>query len=151
FDINELVGLKVERADAFDAIHRLVLQLVADNHVEGLRIDHIDGLSDPFGYLDRLSRAARAAAGKDIYILVEKILGAGESLRRDWPVAGTTGYEFANLLHGVQVAPAGRDDLVHRYQAFTGETASYADIVDEAKRMVIGLSFPGEVRALADR
>ena len=92
FEIADLVGVRVERPRVFDDVHRFLLDLVAEGHVQGVRLDHIDGLADPKTYLERL----QAALGGDepFYLLVEKILGPGEALRPSWPVAGTTGYEF---------------------------------------------------------
>jgi (1->4)-alpha-D-glucan 1-alpha-D-glucosylmutase len=104
FDVNDLAVIRVDRREVYDRVHALVFELIGAGLVEGLRLDHIDGLKDPAGYLQRLQADASAAAGaKPFYLLVEKILGPGEALRRDWPVAGTTGYEFANLVTGLQV------------------------------------------------
>lgn len=90
FEITGLVGVRVEDEQVFHDTHRLILELVHDGTVDGLRIDHIDGLADPLGYLQRL----RQATGPDCYITVEKILAKGEQLPAEWPVSGTTGYEF---------------------------------------------------------
>ena len=113
FDINELAGLRMERGEVFEATHRLLLRLIAEGKVEGVRLDHIDGMYDPRGYCQRLlSRAADVLAesrggarpeidarhGRPIYLVVEKILARHENLREDLPVAGTTGYEFISLV-----------------------------------------------------
>ncbi|HEX7197337.1 MAG TPA: malto-oligosyltrehalose synthase [Candidatus Limnocylindria bacterium] len=98
FDVNELIGLRVEDPAVFAETHRLILRWVADGLVQGLRVDHPDGLRDPAGYLARLRAAAPGA-----WIVAEKILGAEESLPSSWPVDGTTGYRFANLATGLFV------------------------------------------------
>jgi (1->4)-alpha-D-glucan 1-alpha-D-glucosylmutase len=90
FEIAGLVGLRVEDPSVFDDVHRTILDLVRKDIVQGLRIDHVDGLADPATYLAKL----RAKIGEDVYLVVEKILAPGESLPADWPVQGTTGYEF---------------------------------------------------------
>ncbi len=100
FEIADLVGVSVERPHVFDDVHAKAIELIRDGAVDGLRLDHIDGLADPRQYLQRLA----SEAGADTYLVVEKILGPGEALRRDWPVAGTTGYEFIGAL----VVGAGR-------------------------------------------
>jgi len=100
FDINSLAALRVEDEVVFAETHRLPLQWVASKNVQGLRIDHIDGLKDPVEYLQRLRRAAPEA-----WIVVEKILAPGESLRDEWPVHGTTGYDFLNIVNGLFVQP----------------------------------------------
>ncbi len=91
FEIADLVGLKVERPRVFDELHARLGELVSIGSVNGIRLDHIDGLADPKGYLERLQKTFGEV--EPLYLLVEKILGAGEELRSDWPVAGTTGYE----------------------------------------------------------
>ncbi|HSD09862.1 MAG TPA: alpha-amylase family glycosyl hydrolase, partial [Candidatus Binatia bacterium] len=102
FDINDLVGLRIEDPTVFAATHALVLRWIREGKVAGLRLDHIDGLFDPRGYLEKL----RDAAGP-IYLVAEKILSAGESLPRSWPIHGTTGYDFLNDVNGLFVDPRG--------------------------------------------
>ena len=151
FDINELAVIRVDRREVYDRVHGLVFELIGDKLIDGLRLDHVDGLRDPAGYLQRLQADAAAAAGsRPFYLLVEKILGPGEELRGDWPVAGTTGYEFANLVTGLQTDARGAGVLRDRYQTFTGDRRSFAEVADDAKRFVLSLSFSGELRALAD-
>jgi (1->4)-alpha-D-glucan 1-alpha-D-glucosylmutase len=151
FDVNDLAVIRVDRREVYDRVHALVFELIGAGLVEGLRLDHIDGLKDPAGYLQRLPADASAAAGaKPFYLLVEKILGPGEALRRDWPVAGTTGYEFANLLTGLQVDAPGAARMRERYAAFTGDRRSFAETAQAAKRFILTLSFSGELRALTD-
>ena len=105
----------------FEDTHRLVLELHAGGTVDGLRIDHVDGLRDPAGYLERLR-----AGAPDAWIVVEKILAADEDVP-DWPIAGTTGYEFAADATGLFVDPRGEDPLTAGYAAFTGNDALRAD------------------------
>ncbi len=110
-------------------MHRLVAGLLRDGKLDGLRIDHVDGLADPEGYLTRL----REAAGDGAYIVVEKILGPDEELPGSWPVAGTSGYGFLNLVSQLFVDPAGRSEPCARATArFTGQAASFAD--DQPRR-----------------
>jgi (1->4)-alpha-D-glucan 1-alpha-D-glucosylmutase len=151
FDVNDLAVIRVDRREVYDRVHALVLELIGERLVDGLRLDHIDGLKDPAGYLERLQTDASAAAGhKPFYLLVEKILGPDESLRRDWPVAGTTGYEFTNLLTGLQIDASGAARMRERYAAFTGDRYSFEETAQAAKRFILTLSFSGELRALAD-
>ncbi|MGE5689826.1 MAG: malto-oligosyltrehalose synthase [Pseudomonadota bacterium] len=126
FDIGGLGGVRVEDEEVFAATHEKVLELVRDGLVQGLRIDHPDGLADPRGYLERL-----AGAGAE-HVWVEKILEPGERLR-DWPVDGTTGYEFANDVTAVFVDPAGEEPLTALYGELTGERRAFADVAAEAK------------------
>ena len=111
FDINDLVSVRQEDPDVFTATHGKILELVRAGDVNALRIDHIDGLLDPRGYLERL----RAEVGPSVPIFVEKILSPGEHLRREWPVEGTTGYEFLNDLEGIFIDPSGYDRIERAY------------------------------------
>jgi len=99
FEITGLAGVRVEDGSVFDDTHRLILELVHSGAVDGLRVDHVDGLADPKAYLERL----RQEAGPDCYITVEKILGEGEDISSDWPISGTTGYEFIATLSNALV------------------------------------------------
>ncbi|HKN63377.1 MAG TPA: alpha-amylase family glycosyl hydrolase [Gaiellaceae bacterium] len=120
FDVGELAGVRVEDPEIFEATHAKVLELVADGLVDGLRIDHPDGLANPREYLDRLREHGVER------IWVEKILEPGEPLRADWPVEGTTGYEFANDVTALFVDPAGEEPLTELYAELTGERRSFA-------------------------
>ncbi len=112
FDVNELGGLRVERPAVFEATHGKIFELIQRGLVDGLRIDHIDGLADPRSYCRKLRRRIdRLRPGQHLPIYVEKILGAGETLHRDWGVDGSTGYEFMNQLSLLQQAPAGQPVL----------------------------------------
>ena len=99
FNISELAGIRMELPEVFEHTHRLVFELVKEGSLQGLRIDHVDGLLDPKEYLERL----RAKAGPALYLVVEKILAHHENLREDWPVEGTTGYEFCGQVTGLLV------------------------------------------------
>jgi (1->4)-alpha-D-glucan 1-alpha-D-glucosylmutase len=132
FDVNTLVGLRQERQSVFDETHRLVLGWVREGVLDGLRVDHPDGLRDPEGYFERLHNAAPGA-----WIVAEKILEPGEELRRSWIVAGTTGYDFLNRLTGLFVDPRGEEPLTRFYQEFTGETDSWQATALKSKELVL--------------
>jgi (1->4)-alpha-D-glucan 1-alpha-D-glucosylmutase len=146
FNINDLAGLRMELPDVFDHAHRLVFRLLQDGTLSGLRIDHIDGLFDPKGYLRRLRAAAPR---RDFYLVVEKILARHESLREDWPVQGTTGYEFTNLVLGFLVDPAGDEALTRSYREFTGTTVSFAQTVRDSKLRIMEHEMASELNVLA--
>jgi (1->4)-alpha-D-glucan 1-alpha-D-glucosylmutase len=141
FDIDDLAGVRVEDPDVFALTHRKVLSLLADGVVEGLRIDHPDGLADPAGYLERL-----AAAGAS-RVWVEKIVHPGEKLR-DWPVSGTVGYEFLNDVQGLFVDPAGEARLTELAFELTGEGRSFDAVALEAQLEQARGTFDREVRRL---
>ncbi|MBU8537728.1 malto-oligosyltrehalose synthase [Falsiroseomonas tokyonensis] len=145
FNINELAGLRMELPELFEHAHRLVFALLADGTLDGLRIDHVDGLLDPKGYLEQL----RAAAPRPFYLVVEKILARHEALRADWPVQGTTGYEFANLVLGVLVDPAGEAPLTRLYADFTGAEQDFDAIVQDCKLRIMRNEMAGELAMLA--
>jgi (1->4)-alpha-D-glucan 1-alpha-D-glucosylmutase len=138
FDIGELAGVRVEDPEIFEQTHAKTLELVADGLVDGLRIDHPDGLANPREYLDRLREHGVER------IWVEKILEPGEALRRDWPVQGTTGYEFANDVTALFVDPAGEEPLTALYAELTGERRPFAEVAREGKLEVAKTSFAQE-------
>lgn len=152
FQINDLAGLRVEVPAVFDASHRLVLRMLAEGHIDGLRIDHVDGLFDPKAYLERLAEKCRAATGSDTdtYVLVEKILGHHERLRPEWRVAGTTGYEALNEINGLFVDPAAERRLTRTYARLTGESIDFEHIVRAGKRQVMQQELASEVQVLAN-
>jgi (1->4)-alpha-D-glucan 1-alpha-D-glucosylmutase len=137
FDVGELGGVRVEDPAIFQATHRKVLELVERGDVDGLRIDHPDGLANPREYLQRLRDAGVTR------VWVEKILEPGEPLR-DWPVEGTTGYEFANDSTALFVDPAGEEPLTELYRELTGETREFHEIADEAKLEIARTTFRQE-------
>ncbi len=133
FTIAELIGVRQEDPVVFDDTHRLVIELVKAGTVDGLRLDHIDGLRHPLDYLESL----RAATGNDAYIVVEKILAPGEQVPEAWPIAGTTGYEYLDASVKAFVDPAGLDTLAGHYRDFTGGSLDFEAIVHEQQRFII--------------
>ncbi|HEX7968649.1 MAG TPA: malto-oligosyltrehalose synthase, partial [Stellaceae bacterium] len=151
FNINDLAGIHVELPELFERVHRLVLTLVAEDRLQGLRIDHIDGLFDPAGYCERLQREAASAARLppgNFYIVVEKILAPYEALR-DWPVAGTTGYEFIREVGGLLIDPVGERPLLRAYRRFTGRTENYDAMLYASKRRITEVNLASERNVLA--
>jgi (1->4)-alpha-D-glucan 1-alpha-D-glucosylmutase len=146
FEIADLVGVSVERPHVFDDVHAKVLELVRDGAVGGLRLDHIDGLADPRQYLQRLASEIRP----DTYLVVEKILGPGEALRRDWPVAGTTGYEFIGALSWALVDWTALPRLTDGYRDFVGSKASFSQLSTGSKRRILSRNFAGELERLKE-
>ncbi|HET6793190.1 MAG TPA: alpha-amylase family glycosyl hydrolase, partial [Acidimicrobiales bacterium] len=140
FDIPDLIGLRTEDPAVFEDTHALILGLVAEGVVDGLRIDHPDGLRDPEGYLHRLARAASGA-----WIVIEKILEPHEQLRPDWPVAGTTGYDFLDTVGGLYVDPAGEGPLTELYQEVTGDEEPFVAAARRAKFEVMGSTLAADV------
>ncbi|HEX7157946.1 MAG TPA: malto-oligosyltrehalose synthase [Edaphobacter sp.] len=124
FDVNSLVGLRVEREHVFEESHALVLEWLRSGVLDGLRVDHPDGLRDPLEYLEHLRREAPEA-----WIVGEKILEPGEFLRENWPIQGTTGYDFMNTVTNVLVWPQGMSELAAVYQSFLGK--EYAASLEE--------------------
>jgi (1->4)-alpha-D-glucan 1-alpha-D-glucosylmutase len=164
FDINELAALRAEDPQVFADSHRLVLRLVAERKIDALRIDHPDGLYDPKAYLERLQAAVRSAllpsgpkraprAGPApataLYTAVEKILAEHEALPADWPVRGTTGYRFANLVGGLWVDGAAKSRFDRVYAAFIGRHAEFDQILREAKLLVMTGALASDLNLLA--
>ncbi|MGE5635928.1 MAG: alpha-amylase family glycosyl hydrolase [Nocardioidaceae bacterium] len=141
FDHDHLAGVRQEDPDVFAATHGLVLRLVRERAVDGLRVDHPDGLADPAGYLRRL----RAAGAPRIW--VEKVLQPGERLR-DWPVEGTVGYEFLNEVTALFVDPAGETELTALYGELTGESRTFGELGLEARLEQVRTTFAPEVERL---
>jgi (1->4)-alpha-D-glucan 1-alpha-D-glucosylmutase len=157
FDINDLAGLRQEQPDVFEATHRKIAELVEQGIVQGLRIDHPDGLRDPAGYYAQLSdRMARAlgrdpAAGLPVYVVAEKILQSYERLPREWAVHGTTGYDFVPLLTGwLTYAPAERQ-VFRTYAQFTGLQQDLDDELYAARKLVMKAALGSELTVLANR
>jgi (1->4)-alpha-D-glucan 1-alpha-D-glucosylmutase len=132
FDINTLIGLRMEDEQVYNETHELILDLLKADHLDGLRIDHPDGLRDPTEYFQRLANAEGNG-----WIVVEKILEHGEALPKNWPVAGTTGYDFMNRANGIFVDPAAEETITDFYTRFTGESVDYDEMVREKKHLVI--------------
>ena len=152
FDINDLVAIRVEEPEVFRATHDLALGLIRDGRVSGLRIDHVDGLLEPVRYLESLRMLAKeAGAGPSFLILVEKILDQDERLDPQWPVDGTTGYEFLNVLNGLFVQPAGLTALEAFYERFTRRFEPSSEVIYRSKRLTMATSMAGELHVLARR
>jgi (1->4)-alpha-D-glucan 1-alpha-D-glucosylmutase len=162
FDINELAALRMERPEVFEATHELLFRLIAEGAVQGVRLDHIDGLHDPFGYCRRLRRRAleqlgiaseddevSANAPAPVYIVVEKILAWHERLRAELPVAGTTGYDFLTLVNGLFVNAAGERSLTVTYGRFIGRDPDFAETVADAKLHILRYALDSELHVLA--
>jgi len=132
FDINTLVGLRVENDRVFDDTHALILDWLSREILDGLRVDHPDGLRDPQEYFDRLYAACPRA-----WIVAEKILEPGEPLPKTWPIAGTTGYDFIYHVNNLFVDPAGEPPLTALYAEFTGEPTDFAAVVRDKKHLVM--------------
>ena len=142
FDVNDLAGIRIENLRTFTATHRLVAELIANNQLHGLRLDHIDGLHDPIAYCRRLQSLTRRSRGawrsrRPFYILVEKILADGERLPQFPGVAGTTGYEWLNVISRTLVDGRGIRALDDLARDVTGRREAFADVLDEAKRRVL--------------
>ncbi|PZM14686.1 malto-oligosyltrehalose synthase [Rhizobium tubonense] len=133
FEVTGLVGLRVEDPAVFADSHRLTFDLVRGGLVDGLRIDHIDGLVDPREYLERLGREV----GSDVYIIVEKILAEGEQLPPNWPISGTTGYEFISALSHVFINSDLASDLDQAYGEIAVDQPGFAAGIRKAKMLLI--------------
>ncbi|WP_460141858.1 malto-oligosyltrehalose synthase [Pseudomonas sp. S2_E01] len=150
FDINELGGLRVERPAVFEATHAKIFELIAQGFVDGLRIDHIDGLADPRGYCRKLRRRVDSLSPqRHLPIYVEKILGEGESLHRDWSVDGTTGYEFMNQLSLLQHDPAGAQILGDLWQRVSERPADFLQEAKLARQQILNGSLAGDFESVA--
>lgn len=170
FDINELASLRVEERQVFEETHGLLFDLVRKGWVTGLRVDHVDGLYDPQGYLRDLqwscavARTGRALeslkrrqgagprnCGRSFYVVVEKILGPGELVDERWPVHGTTGYEFLNSVNGLFVDGSASQDFPRLYQRFTHETVNVEELLHTCKKLIMLVSLSSELYVLACR
>jgi (1->4)-alpha-D-glucan 1-alpha-D-glucosylmutase len=143
FDVTSLIAVRVEDEEVFAATHGLLLRLVDEGLIDGLRVDHPDGLADPRGYLDRLAKATGGA-----WVVTEKILTRTEELPRDWRCAGTTGYDALGAVGGLFQDPAGAGPLTTTYTRFTEGTPRFADVAETAKRQVIRHNLAAEVYRL---
>jgi (1->4)-alpha-D-glucan 1-alpha-D-glucosylmutase len=149
FDINTLAGLRVEEPEVFRAIHPRVLRMIADRQLQGLRLDHIDGLRDPQRYLRRLQRSIRRERRRPFYVIVEKILAEGEALPQFPGVAGTTGYEWLNLISRVLLDERGLDRLDRTWREESGIRRNFEIILRQAKHRVLRTILASEFTVLA--
>lgn len=186
FDVNELAAVRVDDPAVFEETHRLILRLLSEGKLNGLRVDHVDGLRNPLRYFKSLQRAyfmemcrlkldelqvegeERAAleAGlvayfeeeltnngplaRSLYVVVEKILGRGESLPTNWPIYGTTGYEFTNLVNALFVDQSNQKAFDQIYNAFVGEKIKFADLMYQKKKQIMWVSLASEVNVLTN-
>jgi len=155
FNINDLAALCVEKEKVFEMTHRLIIDLVQQGLVEGLRIDHPDGLYDPAQYYRRLTRRLLSPAtektGPSVYLAVEKILASFEHLPEEWPVHGTTGYDFANLISKLFVDSSAEEQLLAIYHRFTSITDDFDTILYQSKKRIMRFILASELNVLANR
>jgi (1->4)-alpha-D-glucan 1-alpha-D-glucosylmutase len=144
FDINDLAGLRMELAPVFEHAHARALRMLEAGEIDGLRIDHVDGLFDPKSYLTTL----RERAERPFYLVVEKILAAHERLRADWPVEGTTGYDYLNLSLGLLIDPSAESELSDSYRAFAGANDSFEAIALASKLRIMDNEMASELGSL---
>lgn len=155
FDINELAAIRMENPAVFEETHKLLFDLVREGAVTGLRIDHVDGLYDPADYLRKLQTwaqkelaAAPDAHQRPLYILVEKILGVSEELPANWPVYGTTGYEFLSWINALFIDHANERAFDALYERFVGETCTFDELTYRCKQLIMQASMASELNAL---
>ncbi len=144
FTINDLISLRIEEAKVFAHTHELILRLVAEGKINGLRVDHIDGLYDPAQYLQRLREQAPY-----VYLVVEKILEHGEELPVSWPCQGTSGYDFLGVVNSLFCQPASEAAFTALYHSFIGDATSCETLIDHNKRMIVDKHLAGDIDNLA--
>ncbi|HEX4648134.1 MAG TPA: malto-oligosyltrehalose synthase [Steroidobacteraceae bacterium] len=149
FDINDLAALRVENEAVFEATHRLLLQLIAEGRIDGLRIDHADGLYDPAGYFRRLQQRIAELTGRNgtraLYLVAEKITASFEHLPADWPVHGETGYHFANVVNRLLVDSATRTRMDRAYRQFIDEPLEWREVAYQCQQLVLRRSLASEL------
>ncbi len=159
FDVNDLAALRMENETVLENTHRLTLELLRTGKLDGLRIDHPDGLYDPEQYFRRLQSRAASATGVanvqsgtlPLYLIVEKITAGFERLPSTWPVHGTTGYNFMNVVNGLFIDPAAKSRLSRTYHAFIGEPAEWQEIAYDAKRLILDTALSSELTVLTNQ
>ena len=144
FDVNSLIGLRMEREHVFEQTHELILHWLDKGVLDGVRVDHPDGLRDPRQYLERLRERAPNA-----WVVVEKILEPGEWLRPEWPVQGTSGYDFLNLCNGLLISPDGMRQLGAIYADFTRQIVDFHEMAFDKKVKISKESLASDVNRLA--
>ncbi len=156
FDTNDLAGICVENENVFEATHKMIVGFIAEGKVDGLRVDHPDGLYDPAQYFERLKHSiATAVAGTEqdteLYVVIEKILTGAEPLPKEWPVCGTTGYDFANLVNGLFVDRASSRRFEHTYQNFIDDDTGFNDVAYYCRRLTTRNLLASELNVLANQ
>ena len=156
FDINELAALRMEDPRVFAWAHAQLFELVGQGRVDGVRLDHTDGLYDPAGYFAQLQGWAGAALERPanplpLYVVAEKILEPGEALPGRWPIHGTTGYDFLAQLGGTFVDERFKDEMTAIYRRFTGDRLSYGEVLHDTKELILRGSLSSELYGLAER
>ena len=152
FDVTELIGIRAQDPAVFEGTHSLTLQLLRERKIDSLRVDHVDGLYDPLAYVARLHARAAQEAQSPVYIVVEKILsGAAEKLPGEWPVDGTTGYDFLGIANNLFVAPAGLVRLDDAYAHYIQAKTTFHEIAYTQKKRMLEMLFAGEIHGLALR
>jgi (1->4)-alpha-D-glucan 1-alpha-D-glucosylmutase len=155
FDVNDLAALRQEDENVFKQTHEFVLELLRKGKIDGLRVDHPDGLYNPQQYFERLRRGGDCSAGegcsvKRYYIVAEKILTSEEEIVEDWPIHGTTGYSFSNLVNSLFVDPANERKIDQIYRLFIGEHTDFKEVVYECKKLVMDRSLNSELNVMAN-
>ena len=151
FDVNELAAIRVENPAVFDTIHKLLFELLENGSVTGLRIDHVDGLYNPKQYLTKLQEQYSAFAnteGPELYLIVEKILGEEEKLRNDWPVFGTTGYDFTTDVTQLLVDSTHSEQFSKIYRDYIERYVHFESLIYEKKKLVMDVSLASDIEAL---
>jgi (1->4)-alpha-D-glucan 1-alpha-D-glucosylmutase len=162
FDVNDLVGVRVEDPRVFNDTHALIMEWIEKGLVQGLRVDHPDGLYDPAGYFNRLQEEATRHLGRDttadwrlsapdlpLYVLIEKILAPFERLPDEWAVHGTTGYEFVNAVNGLFVCQENERELTHIYEKVIGQAVDFDELVYYCKKLIMKTTLNGELGVLS--
>ena len=157
FDVNDLAAIRMELPEVFDEAHKLLLDLVRVGAVTGLRIDHPDGLYLPQEYFEKLQRRCAEALGtalpqdgRAVYMIVEKILTAVETLRKDWPVHGTTGYDFANQVTQLLVDSSAETEITKTFHRFLGHSLHFGHLAYAKKLLVMRLALANDVNVLGN-
>ncbi|MDK2821686.1 MAG: (1-_4)-alpha-D-glucan 1-alpha-D-glucosylmutase [Clostridia bacterium] len=149
FDVSDLVSIHMEDKEVFESMHSLIFKLINKGQVTGLRLDHIDGLYDPKTHIERLQKQISSEeTTSKFYILVEKILGEDEKLPKDWPVYGTTGYDFLNILNKLFCDKNGTDVLNNLYINISNINENFRELVYKQKKKIMNLLFKSEIRNL---
>ncbi|MGD9849914.1 MAG: malto-oligosyltrehalose synthase [Nitrospirales bacterium] len=155
FDINQLAAIRMEQPGVFQEANQKIFELLSSEAVTGLRIDHVDGLSDPKGYLTDWQKWGREhltgsshESEKTLYVVVEKILGPGEHLNTDWPIHGTTGYDFLTWANQIFVDTRHERPFNQLYVGFTKFTVPFEDLIYQCKKLIMSSSMSGEINAL---